>query len=66
MSALLAAHDDEADRARVELARAQAACGEESCAIALLDDLARIGSTCAQREAARRLASELRSPPLTQ
>lgn len=66
VTALVAARDDEADRARFELARAQAASGEESCAIDLLDELARTSSTCAQREAARRLAAELCSPPLAQ
>ncbi|HTF89337.1 MAG TPA: hypothetical protein VK843_13075 [Planctomycetota bacterium] len=55
----------EFDAARFELARAQAARGEASSAIDALECLARTASTCFQREAARRLAAELRSPPLT-
>ncbi|MEO6710732.1 MAG: hypothetical protein ABI054_10140, partial [Planctomycetota bacterium] len=55
----------ELDAARFELARAQAARGEESCAIDALENIARTASSCFQREAARRLAAELRSPPLT-
>ena len=58
-------HDADAERACFEAARARAACGEESLAIATLDALSRRASSHSQREAARRLAEDLRSPPST-
>ena len=65
VGALAAVNIAEAGRAKLELARAQAACGEESQAIATLDELARAKAPRSLRETARLLAAGLRVPPLS-
>ena len=59
---LSALAERETATAWLALARAQAACGEETCAIATLDELARTSSSHSVALFARELADDLRSP----
>lgn len=55
----------QAGRARLELARSQAAIGEVSLALETLDSLARSSESFSMRQHARHLADEIRVPPVS-
>ncbi len=54
---------DETEHARLELARAASACGEDSRALALLDELARNTDSLSLRRDAQEFAARIRSGP---